>query len=214
MSVTELSQSFREIDHQQEKVVDKFLHKFFYSKVFSNVEFVDDVSLQVAGVDVIADGKLIDNKSQSSPRYVNNPTNTFILELSFLNKYEKESVGWFIKEDSKTTHYLFVWINRADVDSNGRILPNGIHEVEVMLVDRNQLRESVANYYTDEELMRIANGMRCSGHKWSPCSIPDCKFSHTPTLAEKPTNIVARKSFLETCSVMHCVVGEYGIVHI
>ena len=75
--------SDREIDMPQERIVDNFLTTFFYNKCFYSVESVNDYRRQVKGVDIIADGMYIDNKAQSSPRYVNNPKETFILELSF-----------------------------------------------------------------------------------------------------------------------------------
>ena len=205
---------FRKVDHQQERIVDKFLHKFFYSKLFKSVETVTDFSRQVAGVDVIADGMYIDNKAQSSPKYVNNPTNTFILELSFLNKYDEESVGWFLSDTSQTTHYLFVWVNNALVDYNRRILPDGIREVEVLLVDKQKLRDKISKYYSDDRLLTIANEMRETESTWMPCKIPLCKFSHSPTYREKPTNIVAKKDFFIECSTMHCIVSTDNIVHI
>ncbi len=86
----------RKNDDGQEKIINQFVLKYFFNKVFNEVEYADDYQRQVAGIDVIADGQLIDIKAQSSKDYLNHPRNTFILELYFINKAEQESFGWFI----------------------------------------------------------------------------------------------------------------------
>ncbi len=204
----------RRADIGQERIVGKYLKKYFYDRVFDDVEVVFDTERQLSGIDVVADGMLIDNKAQSSPKYVNHPRDTFILELSILNKDGEVIPGWFIDTKSRTTHYLFVWIGNALVDDSNRILPRGINEVEVMLVSKSEIMEKIISKYPISRLLNIANRMREFEMKHYNANIIGCKFSHSPQLKEKPVNIVTRKDFLKQCATLHCRVTPEGIVHI
>lgn len=207
--------SYRVADNKQERIVNKFLELFYYNKHYGSVEMVEDKERQTSGIDVIADGMLIDNKAQSGVKYINNPTDTYILELSFLNKYQEETVGWFLDTKSKTTHYLFVWIHDAIVGEDNRIIPyRGINKVEVMLVDKSKLREMIGKVYSDYSLISIARKMRDLERPHQYTYMNGIKFSHTPTLDEKPCNLVLSKDKLLECAVEHCFVTPDEIIHI
>lgn len=182
----------------------------------STARLVDDVDLQVAGVDVQQENKKgetvnIDIKAQSSAKYINNPRPTFVLELSFLNKYEEPFVGWFLNPDLITDYYTFVWIHDADVDENGRIrTKDDIHKVEVMTVAKERLKAYVMARLNGDDLDSIINYMRDTEETHRRI-VRGLHFSHTPTLYEKPVNLVAHKDVLKKFAVVHRMVTKDGM---
>ena len=51
--------SNRVSDSQQEKIVNSFVYQYLFNKISKNVLTINDKHLQIAGVDVIVDGKKI-----------------------------------------------------------------------------------------------------------------------------------------------------------
>lgn len=205
----------REKDCQHEKTINTFIRKYFWEKIFEKVDEVTDTARQLAGIDYIIDDQNVDVKAQSSVSYINNPRDTFILELSFLNGVCEESIGWFINPNSHTDIYAFVWISSATVGTDGRIHNvQDIHQIEIMLVDKHKLKEAVNKIYSDQELLEISLQMRLTGEHRKDGRVNGIHFSHSPTLFEKPTNIVARKWFLKQFATMHCKVTQDSIIHI
>jgi hypothetical protein len=199
-------------DHKQEGVINQFLLKNFFKKMYQDVEVVYDTQRQLQGIDIVADGNLIDIKAQSSARYLNNPTNTFILELSFLSSNKEETVGWFLKPDIQTTAYAFVWIHKTK-EVNGMILnPNDIEEVEILLVDKKTLKQKINQWRTDDELLGVSRWMRQTATRSKECTLDGIKkLSHTPELFEKPSNLVVQKWFLQQFSLGHYIVTKTSI---
>jgi hypothetical protein len=182
--------------------------------VFNNVEIVNDRARQIKGIDLIADGKKIDVKAQSSTKYINNPTKTYILELSFLGDDGAEIPGWFINNQILTDVYAFLWIPKAEA-IGGRIPEvSCIHEVELMLVDKHKLKAFINETYDDKALMEIGCWMREKGERRLSSSIDGIHFSHTPTLWEKPSNIVGQKEFYKQFAIRHCIVTPKEIIDI
>lgn len=201
-------------DMKQEKVVTEFVYRYFFRKVFKNVEVCNDWERQQRGIDIIADGIRTDLKAQSSPRYINNPTKTFILELSFLNSLREEYIGWFLDSKMQTDAYAFIWIPNADC-IGGRIPGIAlIKEVEIMLVDKHKMKEYINSEYSDESLLEISKYMRQHGERRLSSKLNGLHFSHTPTLFEQPSNIVAQKEFLKQFAIKHCMVTPTTITDI
>ena len=197
-------QSNRKSDTRQESVITQFLENRFFSKYGKPYEIVRDKERQVKGIDVILNGKNIDIKAQSSKRYINNPTDTFLLEISFLNKNGEEMVGWFLNNDLLTDYYAFVWIIDATVNESGGItIAEDIHKAEMMFVDKRKLQDYIATKYDASSLLQEADRARVVGERVSEVLMDGIKFSHTPTLFEKPCNLVVKKSLLNKFSVGH-----------
>ena len=209
-------ESTRKMDQVSEKEIGEFLNRFFYRKLFHRYETIVDTNRQLQGVDVIADGLKIDNKAMSDPKYINNPKNTFILELwVHSEKRQCDYLGWFLNPDLDTTHYLFVWIPDANVRRGEYITScRQINKLEVMLLDREKLHEYIFSKYSDEELLKICQDMVVGNIErtdmWKFASnnymrYPPCvRFSNH--LQEKPCNLVMPKSELKKCAVKHCFV--------
>lgn len=206
-----MAQSNRTNDQQQERILHQFLLKYFFNKVYNKVESIYDAETQISGIDVIADGQLIDTKAQLSENYLNNPTNTFILELSFLSKNLKEIVGWFLNPNSKTTVYAFVWIPKTRVVMGMIPNPEAIEEVEILLVDKTKLKDRINKWRSDDDLLGVARWMRQTITRKKECTLDGVKLVQSAHLFEQPTNIVAQKWFLKQFSLGHYIVTKTNI---
>ena len=195
-------------DLKREKIVTQFLQKYFFSRVYEHFETVEDRQRQLQGIDVIADGHLIDIKSQSSDKYINNPTSSFILELSFLRQEGDECIGWFLNNELLTEQYAFVWIHKAQLNCGQLKSSEDIYKAEIMLVDKQPLKYTINCWRSDTELFNKAHEMRLSATRRCDCSLDGVHISHTHHLDERPTNIVAQKTFLKKFSVGHYIVTK------
>lgn len=202
-------QSTRVSDTNQESIITQFLENGFFSLYGKPYEIVRDKERQVKGIDVVFNGKNVDIKAQSSKRYINNPTDTFSMELSCLNRNGEEMVGWFLNEELLTDLYAFVWVINATVNEQGGISScNDIHKAELMFVNKILLQDYIATKYDAEALLQESDRARVEGERISEYIMDGVKFSHTPTLFEKPCNLVIKKSVLKKFSCGHFYV--YG----
>ncbi len=212
-------ESTRKYDKKSEEAINAFLARFFYPKLFKKVKFETERSRQIAGVDVEADGLLIDNKAMSSPRFINHPAGTFILELLVHSEEHGEYLGWFINPNIITTHYLFIWIPEATVGPSGYIFDSReIQKIEVMLVDRAKLHQEINANCTDERLLQVAHDMVAKNSRdreISEFGYYKCPhFVYSNQLNEKPVNLVTPKAWLKRAAVKHCFVTAKEIIDI
>ena len=202
------NKSLRAADTKQEAIINSYVVNAYFTPNYKSVEYVDDANRQCKGIDVIVDDMKIDLKAQSSARYINNPTDTFILEVSFLDRNKNEYCGWFLDDSLKTTHYGFVWIRDADVDENIRInKESDIHNIELMLVDKKALHDYILSKVTKEKLLSLAQDMRRTDTRttWVDSEI---KLSCNNVLYEKPVTIVVKKWLLKKFSVGHIIIRD------
>lgn len=207
-------QSNRAVDSKQEHIVNAFIDKYFFKKMFNTSSIIDDVTLQVNGVDIIADGKNYDLKAQSSPRYLNSPTNTFIVEISFLNKLGNRVDGWFLK-DTITDSYVFIWLPKVHVGNDGYIHSvEDIKEAEIMIADKESLYDAVVETLEDKSFCDIEDELiSLNEHATArPFTyINDIKYVMSTQLYEMPICAVLPKSFIEKCATGHYRVTKQNI---
>ena len=200
----------RGFDTKQEHIVNKFLETEFFAKLGKPYEMVYDFDRQIKGIDVVVGGKNIDIKAQSSPRYINNPTDTYILELQFLNKYGKEMDGWFLNDDLETDFYAFVWIPVATTNVDGSLTsPYDIKETYLMVVDKNRMKDYILSRHPKESLKEMCRKARKRDERVSYYIDDGLKFSFSPKLAEKPCNIVASRGFLKKFAVIETTIHSH-----
>ena len=208
-------QSNRAIDSKQENIVNAFIDKYFFKKIFKNSSIINDRELQVNGVDIIADGKNYDLKAQSSPRYLNNPTDTFIVEISFLNKVGNRVDGWFLK-DTITDDYVFIWLPKVNVGDDGYIHSvEDIEEAEIIIADKESLYDAVIKTLGDksfwdieDELISLNEHATARPFRY----INDIKYVMSTQLYEMPICAVLPKSFIKKCAVGHYHVTKQSII--
>lgn len=211
-----MMKSNRKVDSQQESIVNSFALKYFLNKEYGLSYLVDDVNLQVLGVDAVCDGKYFDLKAQSSRRYLNNPTDTFAFEISFLNSKGHLMKGWYMDDHLKTQYYALIWIPRAKVNADGWLEnSDSIEKMEIMVVDREKLHNYTKTLVDDKSLYDTSNAMRYSnayGHKINLTN--EVRLSHTSNLFEKPSNLVIKKSLLKNFATKHCLVTKDKIINL
>ena len=201
----------RKADHISERAVDEFLNRFFYKKVFNKIQPITDGSMQLKGVDIIADGLKIDNKAMSDPQYLNNPANSFVLEICSFAQGQYQ-LGWFLNPALETTHYLFVWLHEVDVQPGGYITNSKqIKQIEVMLVNKEKIHEYINSCHSDQELKDTAKLMilKKLDRKYTVnfgLKKPTIHFAHSIHKAEGPVTLVVPKNILKQSAEKHCIV--------
>lgn len=202
-------------DHAQEQIITEFLDKSLFSHIFRDYDVVEDKQMQRKGVDVTVrkDGNptYYDAKAQSSARFINDPRPTFAFEILTDDKYGITREGWFVRDEIMTDKYILCWIKSATVNDKGRIeRSDDIHEVEVMILDKEKLRNYVHQYISDEQMLQNAYEMRRSGE--TRINVADgLTIVHTPTLTEQPVNIVVKKFILNPLSDARYLVRAHKI---
>lgn len=211
-------------DLQQELIVIEFLKNTFFSflEMYEDafVEIVKDKERQMQGIDAFVvylsnkdkDFEFYDVKAQIN-KYIANPTNTFCLELGY-EKFGEPKTGWFLKDDLKTSHYLFMWIFKSDYEEQGnnRLLSKwlDIKEAEIMVVDKSKLVQSLNDVGLTKECLTDIKNTMMEGYKSNKMErvyfdlnkkeLVENKgntFTITKSnfLPEKPINLVIPKSF-------------------
>lgn len=166
-----------------------------------NVTEVSEQCRQLKGVDIVLkkDGveKLVDIKSAT--KYWNRDLQTYSLELFSNNNHNGE--GWFVSNNSVTTHYLFVWV-RAE---NYKL--HNISALECCLVSK----EVIDNYlkelgYDKHQLVDLLNKKGRSEDKRDVLYLKNgLKVVRSKHLIENPVNlIIPRKTLRQLAD------GVYG----
>lgn len=156
----------------------------------------------------------IDNKAMSDKKYLNNPANSFILEICSFNGGQY-NLGWYLNEDLETTHYLFVWLHKVDVPKGAYITDSRqIKKIEIMLVNRKEVHDLINTYVTDEELKNRAKTMiRCNMDENRIVGTP-LKLRYSTDKAEAPVTLVVPKFLYKKIAIKHCYVTPSEIVDI
>lgn len=210
--------SNRKEDHRTEQIISDFLIDAYFKKKNETSKLVDTKELQFAGVDVQMEKNghtsNIDIKAQASKKYINNPTKTFVLELDFLDKDGYRHIGWFLNEELITDYYTFVWVLDSDVDENNKLhTKDDIHKLEVMTIDKRKLSDYVMKRLKDVDYETIISEMR-NTEETRRNLVNGIRFSHTPTLREKPVNLVVDKWVLKKFAICHSIVTKDEITKI
>lgn len=197
------------MDLLNEQVLASYLDQYFYPKLeMSYGTRVTDSVEQYKGIDVRFNygnrEYLVDEKG-----YLSKPTiqDTFVLELSFLNRQNVRVEGWFYNPQKISTHYLLCWADRDNISIYDRSRPfvvENLHRVETMLVNRLVLQDYLNRQYgitrqfieeSHVELLRdLENGPIRLQHS-------DSRY-HLSKKREQSVNIVMQKDeYVVSCAV-------------
>lgn len=212
--------SFRNTDMKAEAALASFMDSSLYKKLIdtdghrAKFERVVDHTTQLNGVDVIIEyeGKkhLIDEKA--SIYYSNVMIPTFAFEVDSIQKNHSTPVpGWFVNDSLATEYYMLIWPNlkcvrnsssneweRISLDS---ITPNDFTIVEAMLIKKEKILSFLNEYdWSKNRIISYAKKIRESSNLSDKITIPETDkfyFFYTTSLAEKPINVVIKKSELQ-----------------
>lgn len=214
-------------DLEQEIITRNFIYNNFIKKYLClnfdlEVSNIDNIEEQLNGSDFILNFKnnntyYMDLKAQTN-KYIENPTPTFCLELSWL-KNKEYKYGWFLREDLKTNKYIFMWIHKANyVDTpKNRLLTNenDIKSAEIMIIDTQKIHKYLDdlllnNYYLDkvQDYMRKNNIYKIyydiDTRKLVSNKIKNSlTFTLSYKLPEQPINLVINKKVWEQLASAH-----------
>jgi hypothetical protein len=199
----------RKNDHKAEREVAAFLDKHLYSNtnIFDEYARTDGFEEQMSGSDILLsisskklDKVVVDEKV--AVRYANTNLDTFSIELSFINKIGKKTIGWFLDDSKSTQYYLLGWITKADIPfdeeknkwSVYEINRDNIKELEWVLVSRQKIIKFLEDKgWTLDKLGRQDAKIRENGGVATKDFIDDVSFRYSPAYVEKPVNILLKK---------------------
>ena len=215
-------------NRKNDMMIERDIASFFDENLYSNKELfsefarTDDYESQIKGSDLIlssSDGKLnkvvVDEKVGITR--ANTGLETFILELSFINKLGKKTCGWFLDTSKITDYYLFGWINKADIpydestkkwDTN-KINKNNIKELEWALVSRKKIIKFLEDRgWTLEKLGRQDEKIREQGDVKTKAFIDEVSFRYSGNYIEKPVNILIKRETYIKLSDFHGIISK------
>lgn len=209
--------STRAYDMRCERIVSEFLDTYFYSMYDVSTERVYRRELQLNGADVIVDGKMyIDEKLKLYP--LNEFITCLAFELQFYTSGRRLVEGWFLKDDSITTHYnivtAFLYGKKSKLESM-----DDIEHLNLLFVSKKRLKEYVFSTLSQEGLERDVDELRAR-------EVGNCargklrkKYKHgkfwltrSVHLAEEPINLNVPRERLSSLqgSVEFCV-SRFGV---
>lgn len=199
-----------------ERSLAEFLDANFYSDpMFTRAERTDGHNAQFSGSDIIIsipslgiENAVVDEKAQLAEKYIGQPLPTFALELSFILNYRNLIKGWFVDNDKATTHYLFMWINKAAQQKQPTA--DDFEEVEYALVEKNALHKYfISQGLTIPALEQKAMAIRNTGKNGSyDKGAKPYWFFYSSFLAERPVNIVVRKEVYIQLAIKHGIIKK------
>lgn len=125
-----------EFDSRRERVLAEFLDAGFYPHAARSWAHSSDKERQQAGEDSVvefkwlSESKIVDEKAQSSDKWINSPRPTFAMEIFsetwIKNGSPQGSIGWFVNPDIETEYYVLVWLPDVSIftisEQNGEYL--------------------------------------------------------------------------------------------
>lgn len=139
------SESNFSFDSRRERVLADFLNTGFYPKAAEQWTYTQNKARQRAGEDVVAtfkwlsSSRIIDEKAQSSDRWINSPSPTFAMEIYSetwrQHGQPKGSIGWFIHPKNETQYYVLVWLPDVSLFSLTQTDKTQIHYQPATVID-------------------------------------------------------------------------------
>jgi len=200
-------------DKTHEEIIANWLDKFFYSRLdifevgHKRVEEVKEwkriKEAQSQGIDIVLKDKceeiyFVDEKSQTT--YLNKPLPTFAFEISY-EKDGKPRRGWLVDDSKVTSHYILVY-PRSETISSYKELKNwrDIDFAEILFINKDRLMTELYNLGINKELLLESADNIEIENKNVPIKGISKEFVglyKSGKLAEKPVNIVVKRSILD-----------------
>lgn len=209
--------STRAYDMRCERIVSEFLDTYFYSMYDVSTERVYRRELQLNGADVIVDGKMyIDEKLKLYP--LNEFITCLAFELQFYTSGRRLVEGWFLKDDSITTHYNIVTAFLCGKKSKLESMDD-IEHLNLLFVSKSALKRYVYSTISHDMLLRDMEELRArQAHEYDKGKLRK-KYKHdkfwltrSVHLAEEPINLnVPRKRLCELPNSVEFCVSMFGV---
>lgn len=179
--------------------VAKFMDEYFWKKIAQDkhlsFERVHDKYRQYRGQDVVIGDIIIDEKAKVK-NYINKILNCPSFELQHIGSTGTLVDGWFMKH-TDTHIYAFIAVF-SSAKSEYDISFDNIEHLNVMLVNKAEVKKLVHKYDTEENIRSAVDYLRDDGYDIR------YKFSHkmywlTKSIqyVEQPINLVLKRELLE-----------------
>lgn len=215
--------SSRQIDMRGEKALGLFLDEFFYPRLceiegFTRTERVYDADMQKKGCDIYIFNKggrsiKIDEKAQL--HFINDPRDTFVFEISFLQDDSGEVMnGWFVSDNNITDCYMLSWIDQARTDKINRIVADDFEQVTICFITKKKVISYLAACgYSLQSIKTMADEMRKNGQENKAYISTDAILYYSRVgYPEQPINILISRSVLCRLSYGVYVVSREGVI--
>jgi hypothetical protein len=201
--------SFFKNDLAQETILGTFLSNH-YAKNNWNTTRIFEKEMQYKGVDVMLekDGRhfLIDEKAQL--HYLNKDLPTFALEINYLKDNTLKD-GWLFDTNKLTEIYAFVFNIQVPVTITQLSNEADIKRCDVVFVNKQKLLKELAKLNLDyvtcaenSKTLRSDETIKKLSH------LSTFNFQISTQLAEKPVNLIVRKTFLEGIGKKFIFIGS------
>jgi hypothetical protein len=186
------------IDLKAEQLLQPYLDSCYRANGYQ-VTRCSTVKEQRAGIDVrlARDGMelLIDEKAQT--HYIGRSLPTCALEIEFYRDNERRT-GWLYDSRKRTDAYSFVFDVSLSDSSTELVTSDAVTNAHVLLVDRKRLRMALMHDGLFETGVRgRAEHLRMSSSTYCWLGSTGHKLVLSNHLAERPINLVVRRTFLE-----------------
>lgn len=204
-------QSKRKDDMNIEREVAGFTDKYLYPKLKLNITRTDSKQEQLQGYDFIVD--VGDKKwyvdEKAAIHFANIRLDSFALEVSSLNN--SNGLGWLLDDSKKTTHFVFLWIDKADIPKlpteykydYTKITSDNIKQIHYALVKKRNLLNYLNAIGWDKEtinrqaaIIRLRDELK--SNQWVNMrgdnkKSSEVKFYYSKHLKEKPIGIMLHR---------------------
>lgn len=226
-----MCQSLRSTDMQGERIIKQFLINNFYERIRNNkilnrvigYESIDDIDLQMQGIDTYLffnDGRRAAIDEKCALKYINTGLSTFAFEIQW-QRHGKSTEGWFINDRLQTDIYFLMWLKgQPKYDSNTMLElteynyirnmdVSDLTSIELYAISKRKLHEYLGSIgLTKSQMEAKAFEMIKKGIKQQEF-MEGIKFYYSSYLAEKPINLVIKKSILRRMAVVFEITPSY-----
>ena len=204
--------SKRKNDMMVEREVAMFTDKYLYPSLNFKITRTNTLSSQYSGCDLIIhkenEDYLVDEKS--AIHFANIYLDSFALEVSSCNN--PNGLGWLLDNSKKTTHYMFLWLDKVDIPKSKdthrydytQIRVNNIQEIYYALVKKSDILSYLASIeWNEETIYKQVESIRKNGginyNKWvnllgNKNKNHEVKFYYSKHLKEQPIGIMLHRS--------------------
>lgn len=206
--------SFFNRDRIVEEEIADFLDEYFYKTEVKDFIRYKDLENQKKGLDVSFKHNdkniLVDEKSNSSPFYINKFIPTFAFEIK---NTTSGNIGWLIDETKQTQYYLLIYVFAEKPWKT----PINISKLYCYLLSRKKLlnyleSQSITKEFLLEKCEDSINKNLEKHIEKTPNK--DYYYFLTPNLSEKPFNIVIRRKLYKKLADMEFEVDKNGVNYI
>lgn len=157
---------------------------------------------------------IIDEKCSLHYDQAVRPLNSFTLEIFSRVTNNTRPLGWFLRNNLDTTHYLFMWVSSINHDQTYTIrqrdytdYTNNINSLEIKLVNKFVLIQYLVEHYqlTSERLIEDANTLLLNNRRRKDYG-DGLELIHSTEYPESPINLKVPKHIYSALAIIDMII--------